>query len=131
VIGAIGLLASLSTAENEMINTAQGVDFNDKLMHYGAMAVLNLLLCYALNRRPTTRLLRTRIVAATVFVALLAVGIEYAQRYLTQGRSFEVMDIVAGSAGAVAIGLWWYVVRRSHVVEPSELPPVPAGEPSD
>ena len=129
VIGAIGLLASLSTAENEMIDTAQEVDFNDKLMHFGAMAVLNLLLCYALNRRPTTRLLRTRIVAATVFVSLLTVVIEYAQRYLTQGRSFEVMDMVAGSAGAVAIGMWWYIVRRSHVAEPPEMPAEVFGSP--
>jgi VanZ family protein len=122
-LGATGLLLSLSTAESEMIETVEGVDFNDKLMHFGAMAVLNLLLCYALNRKPTVRLLRTRILAATAFVSLLAVGIEYAQRYLTQGRSFEVRDMAAGAAGAVAVGLWWYVVRRSHVAEPPEMSP--------
>jgi len=102
------------------------VAFNDKLMHFGAMAVMNLLLCYALNRRPTLRLLRTRVLAATLFVLLLAVGIEYAQRYLTQGRSFEVGDMEAGIAGAVAVGVWWYIVRRSHVAEPPEMSPVPA-----
>jgi len=121
VLGTTGLLLSLTTAESEMIETVEGVDFNDKLMHFGAMAVLNLTLCYALNRKPTMRLLRTRVLAATAFVSLLAVGIEYAQRYLTQGRSFDVMDMAAGSAGAVAVGVWWYVVRRSHVAEPPEL----------
>jgi VanZ family protein len=121
VLGTTGLLLSLSTAESEMIETVEGVDFNDKLMHFGAMAVLNLTLCYALNRKPTMRLLRTRVLAATASTSLLAVGIEYAQRYLTQGRAFEVMDMAAGSAGAVAVGVWWYVVRRSHVAEPPEL----------
>jgi len=121
VLGATGLLLSLSTAESEMIETVGEMNLNDKLMHFGAMAVVNLLLCYALNRRPTHRLLRTRILAATIFVSLAAVGIEYAQRYLTQGRAFEVMDMVAGSAGAVAVGVWWYVVRRSHVAEPPDL----------
>jgi VanZ family protein len=104
-----------------MIETVGDVNLSDKLMHFGAMAVVNLLLCYALNRRPTHRLLRTRVLAATIFVSLAAVGIEYAQRYLTQGRAFEVMDMVAGSAGAVAVGVWWYVVRRSHVAEPPDL----------
>ena len=131
VVGATGLLMSLSTAESEMIESVEGVDFNDKAMHFGAFAVLCLLLCYALNRRATLWRLRTRILAATLFVSLLAVAIEYAQRYLTEGRSFEVLDMVAGSAGAVTVGVWWYVIRRSHVAEPSELPSVPAGEPSD
>jgi VanZ family protein len=126
---ATGLFVSLATAENDMIETVQGVDFNDKLLHFGAMAVLNLLLCYALNRKPTLRLLRTRVLAATVFVSLLAVAVEYAQRYLTQGRSFEVMDMIYGSAGAAAVGMWWYVVRRSHVAEPLEPPSIPAGLP--
>jgi hypothetical protein len=126
VVAATGILFSLSTAESEMIEGVEGVAFNDKLMHFGAMAVMNLLLCYALNRRPTLRLLRTRVLAATLFVSLLAVGIEYAQRYLTQGRSFEVGDMEAGIAGAVAVGVWWYIVRRSHVAEPPEMSPVPA-----
>jgi VanZ family protein len=130
VIGATGLLLCLSTAESEMIETVEGVNFNDKLMHFGAFAVMNLLLCYALNRKPTIRLLRTRILAATLFVSLTAVAVEYAQRYLTQGRSFEVLDMVAGGAGAVAVGVWWYVVRRSHVAEPPELSPEFFEEPS-
>ena len=50
----------------------------------------------------------------------MAVGIavltEYAQQYLTAGRSFEVTDMVAGAAGAVAMALWWWVMRRAHVV---------------
>jgi len=130
VVAATGILFSLSTAESEMIEGVEGVAFNDKLMHFGAMAVISLLLCYALNRRPTLRLLRTRVLAATLFVSLLAVGIEYAQRYLTQGRSFEVGDMEAGIAGAVAVGVWWYIVRRSHVAEPPEMSPeVFAGPP--
>jgi len=131
VVAATGLLVSLATAESDMIEeTVEGVDFDDKLMHFGAMAVLNLLLCYALNRKPTLRLLRTRILAATVFVSLLAVAVEYAQRYLTQGRMFEVTDMLLGFAGAASVGIWWYVVRRSHVAEPPEMSPeLPARPP--
>jgi VanZ family protein len=116
VIAAVGLLAGLGLAENEMLAATPSHDVNDKFLHFAAFGVLNLLLCYAVGPNPTARYLKTRILAATAVTAGIGVLTEYAQQYLTAGRSFEVMDMVAGAAGAVAMALWWWVMRRAHVV---------------
>jgi len=65
-----------------------------------------------------------RVLSATLLTMAMAVMLEYAQRYLTANRSFEVGDMVAGVLGAAATAVWWYVVRRTHVL-PVWEPPVP------
>jgi len=123
VIAAVGLLGGLALAESEMLAATPSHDVNDKVLHFGAFGVINLLLCYAVGPSPTAHYLKTRIIAATIVTAGMGVLTEYAQQYLTAGRSFEVTDMVAGAAGAVAMALWWWVMRRAHVeglLEPLE-----------
>jgi VanZ family protein len=125
VIGAVGLLGGLALAESEMLAATPSQEVNDKILHFAAFGVINLLLCYAFGPSPTAHYLKTRIIAATMLAAGMGVLTEYAQGYLTANRSFEVMDMVAGAAGAVAMALWWWVMRRAHVVglpEPLESP---------
>jgi len=124
VIGAVALLAALSTAEMEMIGMARGVDVGDKVLHFGAFAVMCLLLCYAFGPAPTAHHLGARVLLAALLTSAMAVMVEYAQRYLTAGRSFDEWDMVAGVLGAAAMAVWWYVVRRTHVL-PVWEPPVP------
>jgi len=117
VLGAMGLLAAFSTAEADMISGERGPDVSDKVLHFGAFAVLNLLVCYALAPAPAGRWPALRVIAATLLVSGMTVAVEYAQRYFTAGRSFEVADMAAGILGAAATGAWWYAVRRSHACE--------------
>ncbi|MBE3096626.1 MAG: VanZ family protein [Planctomycetes bacterium] len=117
VFGAVALLAALSTAEMEMIDPARGVDVGDKVLHFGAFAVLCLLLCYAFGPAPTAHHLGARVLLAVLLTCAMAVMVEYAQRYLTAGRSFDKWDMVAGVLGAAATAVWWYVVRWTHVLD--------------
>jgi hypothetical protein len=130
VVGAIGLIATMALAENEMLSGTPGHDINDKVMHFGAFGVVCLLLCYALGPRPGRRWLLRHVLVAIGVTILIAAGVEYAQLYLTANRSFEFMDAFWGSAGAVMAGVWWWAMRRIHVLEtPDVLPASP--EPSD
>ena len=115
VAGAMGLLAALSTSEMDMIEGPEGMDVSDKILHLGAFAILNLLVCHALGPSPAGRFLGARVLLATLLTSATAVMVEYAQRYLTSGRSFEAADMKAGIAGAIGMAIWWYLVRRTHV----------------
>ena len=130
VIGAVGLIAAMALAENEMLSATPGHDINDKVLHFGAFGVVSLLLCYALGPRSGRRRLLRRVVVATGVTILIAVGVEYAQLFLTANRNFEFMDAFWGAAGAVMAGVWWWAMRRVHVLETSDVLPV-SPEPSD
>ena len=117
VLGAVGLVAALGMAENEMLMSAGGPRISDKVMHLGIFAVVSLLLCYALGPQPTSRYLKTRIFLAIAGTTAMGVMVELAQRYLTMGRSFEALDIAANVAGAVTMGLLWWVVRRGQILQ--------------
>ena len=114
VLGALVLVGALGVAENDMLSTAAGPDMSDKVLHFGTFAVVNILLCYALGPVPGVRWLKTRILAATVATASIGIAMEYAQRYLTVGRAFEIDDMVSNLSGAVLTGVVWWVVRRSQ-----------------
>lgn len=117
VVGAVGLTAALTLAENEMLGAAApGV--SDKILHFGTFAVISLVLCYALGPQPGTHYLRTRILLAVSGTAFLGVAMEYGQRWLTAGRVFEPTDIVANLCGAGLMGLFWWIFRRGQVDEP-------------
>ncbi len=118
VIGAVGLAGALALAENAML--AGGVaGGHDKLMHFGSFAVIGLLLCYALGPEPDVPYLKTRIVAAVLLATAMGVGIEYGQAYLTAGRAFETLDMVADAAGAGLTGLLWWVLQKTRSPHPS------------
>lgn len=117
VFGAAGLIGALALAETEMLNASPSHEVNDKVLHFGAFAVVNLLLCYAFGPLPTMRWLKARVLGATAVSVVMAVMVEYAQRAFTAGRSFELKDMAAGAAGAAIMGIWWWAVRRAHVAE--------------
>jgi VanZ family protein len=73
-------------------------------------------LCYAFGPAPTAHHLGARVLLAALLTCAMAVLVEYAQRYLTAGRSFDEWDMAAGVLGAAAMAVWWYVVRRTHVL---------------
>ena len=121
--GALGLLGALGLAESEMLVPGAGdPDINDKLLHFGTFAVVTLLLCSALGRHPSWGRLGTLALLAVLASSAMGVLLEYAQRCLTHGRSFEHTDMVASVAGACLMGLLWWLMRRSQVPAP------PAGD---
>lgn len=123
VVGAVGLLAAVGLAENEMLKSASlGTDLSDKFLHVGTFAVISLLLCYALGPHPTTRYLKTRILLAVLGTAALGVLVEFGQVLLTAGREFETLDIVANVLGAGAMGLLWWLVRVGQTSPPEPEP---------
>ena len=114
VVAAVGLLAALGLAENEMMPGAGGPELSDKLVHFGAFGVVSLLLCYALGPKPTTHYLKTRILLAVLGTAAMGVFMEIGQLVLTAGRMFEAGDIVANVLGAGLMGVLWWVVRTGQ-----------------
>jgi VanZ family protein len=123
VAGAVGLMACLSTAENEMLAPVQGHDVNDKVLHFGSFAVITLLACYAFGPLPTGRFLKSRVALAVLAASAMSVLVEYGQRYLTHGRTYDLRDMFASIAGAALAGLWWWAVRRAQTAGPAESPP--------
>jgi VanZ family protein len=88
--------------------------------------VLTLFFCVALSPAGSARWLRARVLLATALSILVGVLVEYGQQYLTSTRTFAVRDMFIDAAGAVLMGLWWWLVHRAHVVEsaaPESLPP--------
>ena len=120
VFGAVGLVAVLGIAENEMLVPEGAPRISDKIVHLGIFAVVSLLLCYALGPQLTSRHLKTRIFLAILGTTAMGVVVELAQRYLTVGRSFEWLDIAANVAGAATMGLLWWMVRRGQILQASE-----------
>jgi hypothetical protein len=123
VAAAVGLLGAFGLAEARMLE-AGGPGFDaDKVLHFGTFAVVSLLLCYALGPAPTTRYLKSRLLAAVVLTAGLGALMELGQAALTEGRSFEWLDMTANALGAGLIALLWYVVRKGQAAPAPE----PAG----
>ena len=122
--GALGLLSALGLAENEMLAPgAMDSWISDKILHFGAFAVLTLLLCSALGRHPTWGRPGPRAMLAILVAATLGVLLEYAQHYVTHGRSFEGLDMAASIAGACLMGFLWWLMWKSQAPS-GESPPV-------
>ena len=124
--GALGMLGALGLAESEMLAPGAGdPDLSDKLLHFGTFAVMTLLLCSALGRHPTWGRAGSMALLAVLAAAAMGVLLEFAQRYLTRGRSFECSDMAVSIAGACLMGLLWWLMRRSQApASPVALPPV-------
>jgi hypothetical protein len=131
VLGAVGLIMTMTLSESEMLTTAPSLSeqINDKVMHFGAFGVVGMLLCYAINPRPGLRWLTLRVATGVGLAVFLAVCVEFGQKFLTVNRSFELMDAFWGAAGAVLAGAWWWVMRRAHVFSEVESGPAPSGPP--
>jgi len=120
VAAAVGLLGALGLAENQMLSaTGGGGGFSDKVLHFGTFSVVSLLLCYALGPKPTTHRLGARILLAVVCTTALGATIEVGQALLTEGRSFEWLDMAANAGGATLMAMLWWVVRRGQAAAPA------------
>jgi hypothetical protein len=123
VFGAVAVVGALGLAEHHMLSGADDQPrLSDKVLHFGTFAVISLLLCHALGPRPTSHYLKTRIVLAVFGTAAMGLLMEFGQKYLTGGRSFEGLDIVANILGASLMGLLWWMVRQSQVAPPAHPP---------
>jgi len=122
--GALGMLAALGLAENEMLSSGDmAPEVSDRILHFGTFGVLTLILASALDQVRVFRHFGIGTILAVLLTGALGVGLEYAQRYLTYGRSFEFGDMAASAAGSVLMGLVWWLMRRS------QAPPAPAALP--
>lgn len=81
----------------------------DKVIHVilFAMNVLFWGWHYELTERPLGQL-RLIFLAATAFMILLGVVIEYIQLYFIPNRSFDSGDIIADVIGSVLAGIWLF-----------------------
>jgi VanZ family protein len=88
-----------------------GIPYIDKIAHFGIYAIWCFLILYAWKgnsrRSELARMWITFLVAAMTGVLL-----EFGQATLTMGRSFEIADMVANAAGALAGVVFWRVTNQ-------------------
>jgi len=123
-VGAIGTLAALGLAESEMLSSSEmAPEISDKFMHFATFAVLTLVLASALDRVGALRRLGASTFLAILATASLGVALEYAQRYLTYGRFFELGDMAASVSGSVLMGAVWWLMSRTDAPAEAAAPP--------
>lgn len=80
----------------------------DKIAHALMFGFLTLMILMdAVRKRSWVRADWWILLAAVAGSAGLGIGIEYLQRAIGDGRSYEVADMVADTIGAVVAGLGW------------------------
>ncbi len=85
----------------------------DKLAHGLMFGFLTFVVLLDWARGRDFRCVHTPVIFTTATLStLLGVGIEYAQRAMELGRSFDVMDIVADAAGAFLVAVTWFAFEK-------------------
>lgn len=75
----------------------------DKIVHIGMFALLSLLWCFALLKKTSDKKkLRQWFLSVTVIWIVYGIAMEFVQRYFIPGRSFDINDMIADAAGAIA-----------------------------
>jgi VanZ family protein len=82
------------------ILTLFGIPHFDKIAHLGAYAVWCFLFLFAAQK--TLGYSKSRTWAIVGVLILVGCGLEFGQYYMHEGRSFEVMDMVANSLGSIS-----------------------------
>ncbi len=85
----------------------------DKLAHAALFGLLTL--CLLRDAAAEMRLCNVTLsiaVGAAVVATLVGVGIEYAQKYMELGRSFELADIMADAIGAIVAAAAVKLINR-------------------
>ncbi len=77
----------------------------DKWVHIGMFAIMTWLWCIAIGKGNRQKFYRIGMTCL-----LYGVAMEFVQKYFIPNRSFDVGDIIADAAGAIA-GIW-YSLRR-------------------
>lgn len=81
-----------------------GIPHFDKVGHFGMYAIWTFLIFRTLMSGVTVSVERAFWVAVLVG-SVAGIGLEYGQYFMHQGRSFELADMIANAAGALA-GAW-------------------------
>ena len=76
-----------------------GILHFDKIAHLGAYAVWSFF--FLLAAQKTFGSIKTRKWWIVGMLALAGCGLEYAQYFMHEGRSFELLDMIANGAGAI------------------------------
>lgn len=85
----------------------------DKLAHAALFGLLTLcLLRDAAAEMRLRNVTLTLAVEAAAVATLIGVGIEYAQKYMELGRSFELADIMADATGAIVVAAAVMLINR-------------------
>ena len=92
-----------------------GIPHFDKVGHFGMYAIWVFIMVVTSSVRKTTA--AGRLYIPMWIGIVVGAGLEFGQRWMHQGRSFEVADMVANAAGAFAGWLvgCWVVSRRKPV----------------
>ena len=116
------IVGSLLPGDSAAIRALDRLPLSDKFDHFAAYLVLALL--------PAVHESRKFVIAAVLGAILLGVGLEYGQLFLSRERNFEILDMVADAAGAVAglaIGIPLGSAKRVRAfLDPAKSPAAPA-----
>lgn len=83
----------------------------DKIVHFFLFGGTVLLLAYGYYRQKG-RIGNLTLFFLALFVTVYGLAIEFIQRYFTANRSFEIWDVVADGAGALAGALIFGLIGR-------------------
>lgn len=83
----------------------------DKIVHFFLFGGTVLLLAYGYYRQKG-RIGNLTLFFLALFVTMYGLAIEFIQRYFTANRSFEIWDVVADGAGALAGALIFGLIGR-------------------
>ena len=85
----------------------------DKIVHALMFGFLTLMvLLETMKHKGWAQLSLVSIGLIAFAVALLGIGIEFAQRAMGMGRSLEILDMLADSAGAMLAGGVWAAIQE-------------------
>ena len=80
----------------------------DKWVHIGMFGLLTILWCYPLLKAGIATKIIFFLIAAAV--TLYGVAMEFVQEFFAVGRSFDSMDILADTIGAV-LAFYWMILQ--------------------
>ena len=83
----------------------------DKAIHFFLFGMMVWLWgYYQLQLTSSGRFFRKKLVTIVIVATLYGIAMEYVQGWV--GRDFDVWDMVADAAGAVAVGSWLFIQKR-------------------
>lgn len=95
----------------------------DKLAHAIMFGGLTLMICLDETRlKAWKRLSGVFILAAMVISSGLGIGVEFLQRAMHAGRTFDIYDMAADCAGAALAALLWLLTTRFHDARKRNFP---------
>jgi VanZ family protein len=79
------------------------IPYFDKYVHFAMFFLVTTLFCYPfIQSLYTESVVRAWFIKVTVYSVVYGIAMEFVQKYLVYGRSFDVIDIVFDTLGSVA-----------------------------